>query len=158
MKSKSMEALSEVKRRRGQRWTFAGLVLFSAFFIGDLFYNPPTFSTLTDWITLGGAILFPIMAIISFFAMRSNWSDEQTDRITMRTLGLVLLAPVALIVALLVGYAAFGWLATIPSWAALSFDFLTIVVIVNALATFVLWSERRPEKIKKKFRKKLYEK
>ena len=37
------------------------------------------------------------------------------------------------------------------------FDFLTIVVIVNALATFVLWSERRPEKIKKKFRKQLYD-
>jgi hypothetical protein len=39
----------------------------------------------------------------------------------------------------------------------MSFDFLTIVVIVNALATFVLWSERRPEKIKKKFRKQLYD-
>ena len=37
------------------------------------------------------------------------------------------------------------------------FDFLTIVVIVNALATFVLWSERRPEKIKKKFRKQLFD-
>jgi hypothetical protein len=39
----------------------------------------------------------------------------------------------------------------------MSFDFLTIVVIVNALATFVLWSERRPQKIKKKFRKQLYD-
>jgi hypothetical protein len=39
----------------------------------------------------------------------------------------------------------------------MSFDFLTIVVVVNALATLVLWSERRPEKIKKKFRKQLYD-
>jgi hypothetical protein len=29
------------------------------------------------------------MAIISFFAMRNNWSDEEADRITMRTLGFV---------------------------------------------------------------------
>jgi hypothetical protein len=28
---------------------------------------------------------------------------------------------------------------------------------VNALATLVLWSERRPEKIKKKFREQLYD-
>ena len=39
----------------------------------------------------------------------------------------------------------------------MSFDFLTIVVIVNALATFVLWSGRRSEKIRKKFRKQLYD-
>src|SRR5215510_11942735 len=39
----------------------------------------------------------------------------------------------------------------------MSFDFLTVVVIVNALATLVLWLERRPEKIKKKFRKQLYD-
>jgi hypothetical protein len=39
----------------------------------------------------------------------------------------------------------------------MSFDFLTILVIVNALVMFVLWSERRPEKIKKKFRKQLYD-
>src|SRR5262245_120271 len=39
----------------------------------------------------------------------------------------------------------------------MSFDFLTIVVIVNALATFVLWSALQPAKIKKKFRKQLYD-
>jgi hypothetical protein len=38
-----------------------------------------------------------------------------------------------------------------------SFDFLTIVVIVNALATFVLWSKRRAEKINRKFRKQQYD-
>src|SRR5262245_66568399 len=39
----------------------------------------------------------------------------------------------------------------------MSFDFLTIVVIVNALATFVLWSATAGKKIKKKFRKQLYD-
>jgi hypothetical protein len=56
------------------------------------------------------------MSIISFFAMRNNWSDEEADRITMRTLGFVVLSPIALFVAVLAGvalFSAFGWLATI---------------------------------------------
>ena|SRR5215831_9398203 len=37
------------------------------------------------------------------------------------------------------------------------FDFLTVIIVVNAAATLILWSERRPEKIKKKFRRQLYD-
>ena len=117
------QASSDTKRRREQFTAFVGFVLFSAFEIGYLFYNPPTFSNLKDWIIVGGAIVFPIMAILSFFAMRNDWSDEQADRIIIRTFGYVVLAPIALIVAVLAGimlFSAFGWLAAIGSVQNLS--------------------------------------
>jgi hypothetical protein len=105
--------------------------LFS-FEIGYLFYDPPTFSSLKDWIILGGAIFFPIMAILSFFAIRNNWTDEQADRITMRTLGYVVLAPISLILVVLAGFglfSAFGWLASIPSWAAVIIILLVLIYL-----------------------------
>jgi hypothetical protein len=126
------QASSDSKRQREQFKIFACFVFFSALEIGYLFYMQPTFSTLGDWTILGGAIFFPIMAILSFFAMRNNWSDEQADRITMRTLGYVVLAPIALIVAVLVGialFSAFGWFATIPSWAAVIIVLLVLIYL-----------------------------
>ena len=120
------------KRRLGQYITFAIFVFFSALEIAGLFYQPPTFSTLKDWIVVGGAIFFPIMAIISFRVLRNNWTDEQIDQVTMRTLGYVVLVPVAIVAAVLVGialFSAFGWLATIPSWAAVIIVLLVLIYL-----------------------------
>jgi hypothetical protein len=68
--------------------------------------------------------------------MWNNWSVEQTDRIFDRiaqTLGYVVLAPIALIiVAVLAGvalFSAFGWLATIPSWAAVIIVLLVLIYL-----------------------------
>jgi hypothetical protein len=54
------------KRRRGQIFQFAVFIGLSALEIWALI-RKPTFVTFGDWIILGGAILFPIMAAISFF-------------------------------------------------------------------------------------------
>jgi hypothetical protein len=54
----------------------------------------------------------------------------------MRPVGYVLLVPVALIVAALVAvlagvalFSAFGWLATIPSWAAVIIVLLVLIYL-----------------------------
>jgi hypothetical protein len=69
----------DAKQQRERRFTFWGFLIFSALQIGYLFYRPPTFSKWQDWIIVGGAILFTIMAILSYLSMRKNWSAEQTD-------------------------------------------------------------------------------
>ena len=132
-----MEALSEVKRRRRQHGlAFAFFAFLSAFMIGHLFYNPPSFSTPGDWIVLGATIWFSICATICFFATRNNWGDEQFDRFDRitQTVGYVVLAPIALIVVVLVAvlagvalFSAFGWLATIPSWVAVIIVLLVLI-------------------------------
>jgi hypothetical protein len=45
-----------------------------------------------------------------------------------------------------------------PLWDEYSFQILTIVVFANAIATITLWQKaaRRPEKLKRKFRKRLW--
>jgi hypothetical protein len=98
-----------------------GLTAFSVFLIGDLFYAPPIFDSWRDWLRLVGAVFAPILAIISICALAKGWSDEQTDKAAMRAIGYTALAPIALVAALLLGFAVysfFGWLAAIPSWAA----------------------------------------
>ena len=50
----------------------------------------------------------------------------------MRTLGYVVLAPIALIVAVFAGlalFSVFGWLATIPSWAAVIIVLLVLIYL-----------------------------
>jgi hypothetical protein len=66
----------DAKQQRKRRFTFWSFLVFSVFYFGYLFYRPPTFSKWQDWIIVGGAILFPIMAILSYLSMRKNWSAE----------------------------------------------------------------------------------
>jgi hypothetical protein len=103
--------------------------------IGHLFYNPPSFSTPGGWIVVGATVWFSIWAIFCLFAIRNNWSVEQTDRIfdqITRPVGYVLFVPLALIVVVLAGivlFPAFGWLATIPSWAAVIIVLLVLIYL-----------------------------
>ena len=117
-----MEPSSDKRQHPRHGLAFAYLAFLSAFMIGHLLYNPPSFSTLGGWVVVGATIYFSAWAIFCFFAMRNNWTDEQADQVTMRTLGYVVLAPIAIIVVVLVAvlagvwlFSAFGWLATIPS-------------------------------------------
>jgi hypothetical protein len=72
------------------------------------------------------------MAIISWRSMRNNWAAEKEDQTIMRTLGYILLAPILLVLAVIAGFAlfsAFGWLATIPSWAAVIIILLVLIYV-----------------------------
>jgi hypothetical protein len=111
--------LSHAKRRREHRLTFLGFAFISALEVGYLFFRPPTFSTLQDWIIAGGAILCPIMAIISFRIMRNDWTDAEADRVTTRTLRYVFLAPFILIGGLLLAVILQSAFESIPFWAVI---------------------------------------
>jgi hypothetical protein len=115
------ELVKLAKRRRERHFTFLGFLLFSVLYIAFLVYLPPKFVGWRDWIPVAGAIFFPLMALLSWLSMRNDWSVEKEEQTIMRTLGYIVLAPVLLVVAIIVGlalYSAFGWFATIPSWAA----------------------------------------
>jgi protein-S-isoprenylcysteine O-methyltransferase Ste14 len=107
-------------------------LFFSIFEIGYLIYSPPTFSTWRDWIIVAGAILFPIMATISWRSMRNNWSTDKEDQTIMQTLGYIVLAPILVLIIVIAGFAlfsAFGWFATIPSWAAVIIILLVLIYL-----------------------------
>lgn len=113
------DELSHAKRRREHRLTFLGFVFFSALEIGYLFFRPPTFSTLQDWIIVGGAVLCSIMAIVSFRIMRNDWTDEEADRVTMRTLRYVFLSPFFVIGGLFLAVILQSAFESIPFWAVI---------------------------------------
>jgi hypothetical protein len=63
-----MEFAPAAKLRHEHCITFAAFVVFSALLIGVLFFWPPTFSKPRDWLVVAMAMLFPIIAVISFRA------------------------------------------------------------------------------------------
>ncbi len=125
-----MEAapINPKKRRREQVSTFLVFVAFSVLEIGYLlFSNRPT-----NWIILAGAIMFPILALLALLSLIKNWTPEQEDKIFSRTLGWIVAAPIVVVVAAIAGvalYSAFGWLATIPSWAAVIIVLLVLIYL-----------------------------
>ena len=108
LRSVTVEASSaqpDAKPQRDRRFVFWGFVILSAFWIGDLFYKPPTFSDWYDWLRLGGVIFFPTLTILSYFIMRKNWSVEQEER------AYIVLAPIIFVGAVLLSlalYSTFG--------------------------------------------------
>jgi hypothetical protein len=60
---------SGIKGRRERRDAFLFFWFFLAFYIGYLFYNPPSFSTIQDWIVIVGMIFFPLVAIFCFYQL-----------------------------------------------------------------------------------------
>jgi hypothetical protein len=118
--------------RREKRNTFLGFVAFSVFYIGYVFYSPPTFNTLVDWCAAGGAIFFPIMAIISFRSLRNDWSPQREDQATMRMIWNIVLTPVLLVgavVAFFMLQSAFSWLAALPSGMAVVIVLLVLIYL-----------------------------
>ena len=114
--------IDQSKISNSESWgTFLGFVAISALEIFVLFeYSLPP-STFKDWIIFGGAILFPVGAILSLIGILKNWSVEESDNAFSKTFGLILATP--FIIALLgfivwLLYNFVGWLATIPLWAA----------------------------------------
>jgi len=97
-----------------------------------LFYNPPTFTILRDWIITGGVVLFFMMAVISFRSLRNDWTPEREDQATNRGFGflaLLAVAPVLIVIAGVVLFPSFSWFATIPSWAAVIIVLLVLIYL-----------------------------
>jgi hypothetical protein len=90
---------AKVQTRRERRFAFWGFLIVYAFWIGDLFYERPTFSGWYDWLRLGGVIFFGALTILSYFIMRENWSAEREER------AYIVFAPTILVGAVLVSVA-----------------------------------------------------
>ena len=119
-------------RRWGQIFALLFSLSFSALEIGVLIFAPPKFDHWTDWLIVGGAILFPIMAIFLFISMLAGWSAEREEQAFTRTIGCIFLTPVVLIIVAVAGfalYSAFGWLGTIPTWAAVIIVLLVLILL-----------------------------
>ena len=91
--------------RRERRFAFWGFLIVYTFWMGDLFYERPTFSGWYDWLRLGGVIFFGALTILSYFISQTNWSVEEEER------AYVVFTPVILAGAALVSlvlHSAFG--------------------------------------------------
>jgi hypothetical protein len=105
-------AQPDAKEQRERRFAFSGFLILAALWIGDLFYEPPTFSDWHDWLRLGGVILFPTMTVLSYFIMRKKLSSaEQEDRVYIIWAPIILVGTALMTVAL---YWTFGRLASTP--------------------------------------------
>jgi hypothetical protein len=107
----SAQVDAKVQMRRERRIAFWGFLIVAAFWIGDLFYERPTFSGWYDCLRLGGFIFFPTMTILSYFILQTKGSVEKEER------AYVVFTPIILVGAILVSvalYYGFEWLATAP--------------------------------------------
>jgi hypothetical protein len=103
---------AKVQIRRERRFAFWGFLIVYAFWMGDLFYERPSFSDLYDWLRLGGVIFLLALTILSYFIMRENWSAQQEKRAYIVFAPTILLGTTLVTIAL---YFTFKWLATTPS-------------------------------------------
>jgi len=107
----SVPVNAKIQVRRERRIAFWGFLIVAAFWIGDLFYERPTFSGWYDWLRLGGFIFFPTMAILSYFILQTNGSVEKEERAYVVFTIIILAGAILVSVAL---YYGFEWLATAP--------------------------------------------
>jgi hypothetical protein len=101
---------AKVQIRRERRFAFWGFLIVYAFWMGDLFYERPTFSGWYDWLRLGGVTFFGALTILSYFIAQTNWLVDEEKR------AYVVFAPIILVGALLVTlvlHSAFGRIATL---------------------------------------------
>ena len=64
--------------------------------------------------------------------MRNNWTAEQEDQVATRTLGWIVAGPILLVVFIVAGlvlFSMFGWLATVPSWAGVIIILLVLIYL-----------------------------
>lgn len=120
--AKSETSTSSRSETRREKLTFFILFLgFSILEVAVLAFSHPTFEKWGDWMIAGGALLFPILTVLSWKSLISNWSVEESDHAVGKVFGWIIAAPVIVAALVLVGWALFsflGWLATIPVWAA----------------------------------------
>ena len=105
-----------------QKWfnllTFLG---FSILELWVLFFGNLTFERWKDWIIVGGAFFFPLMALRSASSLANDSRLTDPSKNLALAIKWLLAAPFVLIGLVIAGwalYSIFGWFATIPSWAA----------------------------------------
>ena len=102
----------DANEQRERRFAFCGFLLLAALWIGDLFYEPLTFSDRHNWLRLGGVVLFPTMTILSYFIMQKKLSVEEEDRAYIISAPIILVGTALVTIAL---YLILGRLAATPS-------------------------------------------
>lgn len=124
---------NKVTKRRREYWS--SLAIFGFFSLLEIFVlssQPVDFSRWRYWLIASGAVFFPIMALLSLLAIVFDWSNDKSDRAFKWTFGLIFLGPLVLVAAVVGGYfllSAFGWFATIPSWAAVIIVLLVLIYL-----------------------------
>ncbi len=118
--------------RKEHRNTFLIFLFLSALEIWALFTRDMRFEKWADWIIVGGAVMFPLLAFQSGRAMRNNWSAERSDQAVKRMFSWLLATPFLLAAAALglwAVLAVFGWLGSIPGWAAVIIFLLVLLLL-----------------------------
>jgi peptidoglycan/LPS O-acetylase OafA/YrhL len=127
--SEETQRADQLLRRRQQLGVVACFGLFSLLSIWVLVYRTPTFVNWRDWITVLAAFFFPLLTFLSLLSLWRGWSADHEERIVLRTLGYIVVTPVILLAVIIGGYFAFGWFATIPSWAAVVIVLLVLIYL-----------------------------
>ena len=119
---------AEDRKRKREKWNqFAWFVGFSLLEIGVLTFTKLDFDHWRSRLFVFGAVFFPAMAVLSYFDARGDWSTEKSDHIFSRAIGWILGGPILLVGGLCLIIVVFGWLGSIPSWAAV------IIVLLIAI-------------------------
>jgi uncharacterized membrane protein (GlpM family) len=105
-------AQPDANEQRERRFAFWGFLILAVLWIGDLFYEPLTFSDRHNWLRLGVVVLFPTMAILSYFIMRNKMSAEEEDRAYVISVPIILVGTVLVTFAI---YLILEQLAVAPS-------------------------------------------
>jgi uncharacterized membrane protein (GlpM family) len=114
MRSATVEAPSaqpDANEQRDRRFAFWGFLILAALWIVDLFYKPLTFSDRYNWLRLGGVVLFPTMAVLSYFILQKKLSVEDEERAYIISAPIILVGTALVTVAL---YLILGRLAGAP--------------------------------------------
>ena len=118
------------KARRSAKWTWFLLALgFSALEISVLVFGNLTFATWKDWVIAAGAVFFPVLAVLTCLDLVNDWSDDKSDRVTRTIFIGIPLAVCALLLVSWMLWSFFGWIVTIPIWAAVIIILLILLLL-----------------------------
>ncbi|KZC20689.1 MULTISPECIES: hypothetical protein [Rhodanobacter] len=129
--------MNEVREAQAFDQTLAGkwglvilFVGFSALEIWALFSGVVTLAHWKGWLIAGGAVFFPIMALWSAIDLTRDSRLIGIARHLATAIKWLLALPFVLVAVAFIGwllYQAAGWLATIPSWAAVIIVLLLLI-------------------------------
>jgi hypothetical protein len=134
--------MGDVPSHRAQRLKELIFFLFmSILAMGALLYYSPTGELY--WSVLAVVCAFPLLTIFTFISLLRGWTDEdeaEVMQVIQRPAGFIgrfvmwsvmwsILALIGAVIAGVALYSVFGWLATIPSWAAVIIVLLVLIYL-----------------------------
>lgn len=118
------------KDTRRAKWsTFFIFLGGSALEIGLLAFGNLTFEKWTDWVIAAGAVMFPVLTVLAGLDLAFDWSDEKSDRVVKTIFVGIPLAAGAFLLVSWVLVSFFGWIVTIPTWAAVIIILLILLLL-----------------------------